>query len=374
MKKEKKLSRGFTVFEILIVLTIIATLSSIIVTSFSQFRNTKILDTGVENTVSILAKARGNTLSSKNSFQYGVHLEATQVVLFRGGTYTVGDSNNEVSLLDSSLEISTIALTGGGSNVIFDRLTGKTSQGGTIIIRVKSDVSKTKTITINGTGLVSMTDTTTSASYAFSEGAGPTTADSSGNGNTGTLTNDPLWVAGKNGNGLFFDGMNSYVVIPNTSSVDIGGTDLTISMWAKIISTSSLADYILVAKPWNASTMSPPYFQYDVEYDNNENKTVDFYFGDTTSTNRGPYSVTPPVDTWTHIAFTYDGTSVKGYLDGVQEFSTPTTGSIQARGQSLRLGTDGQFYQNYYGSLDDVRIYNRALTQAEIQTDMNTPL
>lgn len=144
--------------ELVVVFAIIVLLASIIITSFSQFRNTKVLDTGVENTLSALAKARGNTLSSKNAYQYGVHFEAAQAVLFRGATYSSSDTSNETIALDSALEIYPIppSLTGGGSDVLFDRLTGKTSQNGTVVIRVKSDTSKTKMITINATGIASV--------------------------------------------------------------------------------------------------------------------------------------------------------------------------------------------------------------------------
>lgn len=148
-------SKGITALELLMVVAIMAILAAIVVSPFAQFRNSKVLDTAGENALSILTKARGNTLSSKNSYQYGVHFESSQVVLFRGATYSPSDVNNEIVVLDSALEISSISLTGAGSDVLFDRLTGKTSQDGTIIIRIKSDISKTRTITVNATGVVS---------------------------------------------------------------------------------------------------------------------------------------------------------------------------------------------------------------------------
>ncbi len=152
----QSLKKGFTMLEIVVVVAIVMILASVIITSFSKFRNNKVLDTGVENTLSVLAKARGNTLSSKNAYQYGVHFEASQAVLFRGATYNSSDTNNEVAPLDNALEISSVSLTGGGSDVLFDRLTGKTSMDGTVIVRVKSDTAKTKTVTINGTGIASV--------------------------------------------------------------------------------------------------------------------------------------------------------------------------------------------------------------------------
>jgi prepilin-type N-terminal cleavage/methylation domain-containing protein len=147
--------RGVTLLEFVVVIAIVVVLTSIIVNSFSAFKNNKVLDTGVENILSVLAKARGNTLASKNAYQYGVHFESAQIVLFQGAVYSVSDPNNEIISLDTSLEVSSISLAGGGSEVIFDRLTGKTSENGTIVIRVKSDTTKTKTITIDATGIAS---------------------------------------------------------------------------------------------------------------------------------------------------------------------------------------------------------------------------
>ena len=73
MKKEKNLSQGVTALELLMVVAIMAILAAIVISPFAQFRNSKVLDTAGENALSILARARGNTLSSKNSYQYRVH-------------------------------------------------------------------------------------------------------------------------------------------------------------------------------------------------------------------------------------------------------------------------------------------------------------
>src|SRR3990172_786176 len=145
MKKEKNLSRGVTALELLIVVAIMAILAAIVISPFAQFRNSKVLDTAGENALSILARARGNTLSSKNSYQYGVHFESAQMILFRGAIYNSLDANNEAVALDGALEIYPTP----------PSLTGKTSQDGTVVIRVKSDTSKTRTITVNATGVVS---------------------------------------------------------------------------------------------------------------------------------------------------------------------------------------------------------------------------
>jgi len=94
-------------------------------------------------------------LSAKDSYAYGTHFEFSRIVLFRGATYSSSDTNNKTVLIDGAVEISNISLAGGGQNALFQRLTGKTSQSGTITIRLKSDNSKTKTITIEASGVAS---------------------------------------------------------------------------------------------------------------------------------------------------------------------------------------------------------------------------
>ncbi len=210
------------------------------------------------------------------------------------------------------------------------------------------------------------------AAYAFAEGSGTMTADSSGNGNTGILSGATWTTAGKYGTALAFDGVSSYVTAPNSPSLDLAGTNLTLAMWANI-TDSEASDYVILTKPWYPDSMTSPYHQYGIVFSQSR-KTVDFYFGDPSEILHGPFSMLVFLGVWTHIAFTYDGTTVRGYLDGVRQFSTADTESIQARGNDLRLGVDGAYQQAYKGQLDEVRIYNRALSAAEIQAAMITPV
>lgn len=147
--------RGVTAMELLISLAILAMISGIVVSFFSGFRESKVLDTGVEDVVSLLNEARLDTLSSKSDLQYGVHFESGRMVLFRGTVFSEPNVDNVEVVLNSVLEISNIALTGGGANVLFDRLTGKTSQYGAVTLRVKNAPSRSVLITIEPTGVAS---------------------------------------------------------------------------------------------------------------------------------------------------------------------------------------------------------------------------
>ena len=119
--------------------------------------------------------------------------------------------------------------------------------------------SSSATVTVSNsapppTGLV--------AGWGFNEGTGTAAADASGNGNTATLLNGPSWVAGKYGTGLSFDQLNDYLSLPNSSSLDISGNALTMSMW--INPGSITGDSVVLGKFWNAD-MTSPFYQYGLE-------------------------------------------------------------------------------------------------------------
>jgi hypothetical protein len=75
-----------------------------------------------------------------------------------------------------------------------------------------------------------------------------------------------------------------------------------------------------------------------------------------------------------HFAWTYDGAEVRGYIDGALHATIAAPGAIPSRQGPLVVGADGSLAQLFGGRVDDLRIYRRALTAAEIQTDMATPV
>jgi hypothetical protein len=85
-----------------------------------------------------------------------------------------------------------------------------------------------------------------------------------------------------------------------------------------------------------------------------------------------PYPV--PLNTWTHLAVTYDGAMMHFYVNGNETATKSVTGAIQTNSNPLRIGGNVPYGQYFQGSIDEVRVYGRALSQAEIRTDMNTPI
>ena len=91
----------------------------------------------------------------------------------------------------------------------------------------------------------------------------------------------------------------------------------------------------------------------------------------TTVTFAAPHSCA--ASTWTHLAATYDGNVLALYVNGVQNATLLTSGPIVTSTGSLRIGENTIWGEAFTGQIDEVRIYNRALAAAEIQSDMTRP-
>jgi glucose/arabinose dehydrogenase len=201
------------------------------------------------------------------------------------------------------------------------------------------------------------------AAYSFDEGSGMGVADASGSGNGGSIGTATWSTAGKYGSALSFNGSSALVTVPDSSSLRL--TDgMTLEAW--VFPTT-------VNTAWR-----------DVIY-----KGSDDYYLEATSSNSGlpvgggilggaygeAYGTSNlAANVWTHLAATYDGAMVRLYVNGTQVSSTARSGTIKASAGPLTIGGDPLYGQNFSGRIDDVRIYDAALTQAQIQTDMTTPI
>ncbi|MCP4263229.1 MAG: LamG domain-containing protein [Planctomycetes bacterium] len=194
--------------------------------------------------------------------------------------------------------------------------------------------------------------------WRLDDGSGTTAVDSSGNGNDGTFTGDPKWVAGKVGGALSFDG-GDYVTAPGVT--DIKPESLTLMTWVLFDSVAGgRQDYVSKDD--------------DYAFSLHEGAADQKTHGIVTSA--GGWSVVHgdtvvETDTWYHSAMTYDsGTQMLLlYLDGEVdgELSVPA-GVEHRRGGPLTIGTfSGRDLQ---GKLDDIKIFDEALSQGQIKGEM----
>jgi hypothetical protein len=202
------------------------------------------------------------------------------------------------------------------------------------------------------------------ASFGFNEGSGATVFDSSGKNNIGTIANATWTAAGKFGSALSFNGTSSWVTVLDAPSLDLTN-GLTLEAWVK---PSTLTGWRTALLKESAGGLS--YALYAHNNTPNPAVTVQIGGGDRSAGGTSPL----PLNTWTHLAATYDGAQLRLYVNGVQAGSRAQTGNIAVSAAPLRVGGNAVWTEFFAGLIDEVRVYNRALSPAEIQADMNAPV
>lgn len=152
---------AFTLVEILVVIFILAVLGMVSVPAFDAFLKSSDVDNGMQEFHMALRLAQSKTVSSENESQYGVYVDTAaaphKYVIFKGASYAARDAAFDQSFwLPKTTEFSAISL-GGGSEVVFNKLTGYATQSGSVAVRLTADTSKIKTVYIAGSGVLSFT-------------------------------------------------------------------------------------------------------------------------------------------------------------------------------------------------------------------------
>jgi hypothetical protein len=206
------------------------------------------------------------------------------------------------------------------------------------------------------------------AGYGFNEGSGTTAASVLGTLN-GAISGATWSTAGKFGNALSFDGVNDWVTVADANALDLT-TAMTLEAWVfpTAIGSGSWRNVIIKERP-NGEV-------YNL-YANTTGNIPQVYVvrAAQTGTPLGASGVTAvPLNVWTHLAATYDGTTLRLYVNGTQAGTQAVSGALVVSTGALRIGGNNLWGEFFQGRIDEVRIYNRALTAAEIATDMNTPV
>jgi hypothetical protein len=189
--------------------------------------------------------------------------------------------------------------------------------------------------------------------WNFDEGAGTIAHDSSGNNNDGTIYG-ATWTSGKYGNALQFDGIDDYVLC-GSNSLPTGNAPRTVSLWFKAFDIPSDRNMILAA-------YGQPY-AYDVFYLIIIGETKKVYVGmwgggDTPST-----STSIQAGIWYHVTVTYDGTTARIYLNGIEEGSSPRSFATTLTDFYITDYWPGHYFN---GIIDEVKVYNRSLSAEEV--------
>ena len=184
-----------------------------------------------------------------------------------------------------------------------------------------------------------------------------------GTGTSGTISGAAWVSAGKYGGALSFNGSSARVTVPNSASLQLS-SGMTLEAWVDPASVSSA---------WR-----------DVIYKGNDN----YYLMGTTDHSGVPAGAvavagssahaygagTLPANSWSYLAATYDGTTLRLYVNGTLAASQAASGAITSSINPLTIGSDPIWGQYFNGLIDQVRIYNTPLSASQIQTDMTTPI
>ncbi len=205
------------------------------------------------------------------------------------------------------------------------------------------------------------------AHWKLDDKSGTSATDTSGNGNTGTLTNSPAWTAGKYGSAVRFDGSDDYITAADSSSLDVTRS-ASWAFWFNLASLPSGADGKFIDK-WIGTGNQRSYQIYptttnkisvDISSDGTSGAAVTLNSSDTISAN-----------TWTHASVTYDGATVRMYINGNLQSSTAAISGIFNSTANMSIGGDNLGSTNFAnGRMDDVRIYNYALSSKQIMNIM----
>jgi hypothetical protein len=194
--------------------------------------------------------------------------------------------------------------------------------------------------------------------WTFDEGSGNIAADSSGNGNDGTLNGPLEWTTeGKIGGGMAFTGPYNFVLVEDAPSLNMTD-EITIAAW---INPSWTGNNRILQKSSGGGDN-----QYRLIKEGGNN--IRFHIPPASN-----FEVTgniPPQGEWTHLAATYDGSMIKVYYDGVVVGETEFSGAMGTSDGQLFIGNkwaQAPAGDEFNGLMDDVRIYNRALTLSEIK-------
>jgi len=194
------------------------------------------------------------------------------------------------------------------------------------------------------------------AQYHFDEGKGTAVADSSPFKNVGEAKGGVAWAQGVSGTALSFNGADAYVEVPATASLDLKNGTIEAWVFARVPSggicfapTGAWEDERFVCA---FGFRDPPRMMVTVA----DGKAFAAQEGGAL-----------PLKQWCHVAATCDGTNIVYYLNGAVVLSGAQTVTPVTKGIPLTIGKDCGLAPDFFdGLIDEVSVYNRALTAAEV--------
>lgn len=184
------------------------------------------------------------------------------------------------------------------------------------------------------------------------------------------------WSSGKIGNAMVFDGVNDYVNVPHRNTLNIT-RNITIEMWFKLDTIKDNQFQNLISKRYNSDYTTPYMVGIDSRLTSGYSTSqpgITFLLGEGTSC---AMAKTPPLNiigTWVHFVGRVSGNIVQIFINGVESGTSDTfSGTRQYNFDPVIIGHGGGYPEDYFnGSIDELRILNKALSQQEILEDFKS--
>ena len=205
----------------------------------------------------------------------------------------------------------------------------------------------------------------TLSSDLIAQHAGAKIVDYSNYGNNGTRNFNSTsdfgrnFTDGKFSKALLFDGKNDWINVTNASGLNIIGNSITMEAWVYPITMTTNK-----AGVFRKNRGGPDGgFIFDIDTDDGLRMVLNVSGTQTLLTTAG----IPQNNVWSHVAGTYDGTTMRLYLNGVQVASQASSGSIGVSDENLIIGNDPTLVSPFNGTIDEVAIWNVSLSSDEIR-------
>jgi concanavalin A-like lectin/glucanase superfamily protein/Big-like domain-containing protein len=219
-------------------------------------------------------------------------------------------------------------------------------------------------------GVVDVNVTSLVLALSFNEGTGSTAADSSGLGNKATLSGAAWTPEGAFGGGMSFDGINDLLTVAPHGSLN--ASQVTVEAWVLPVDPSGWRDVLLKQLSNNGAAG----LTYALYANSDTDGGVGAYIRPSgMSSDQHVASVDRlPAGEWHHIAMTYSGTILRLYVDGIEVANRRANTALSTSSLPLFIGGNKLWGEFFKGTIDEVRVYNRALSEGEIVVDMFTPI
>ncbi|PJA00382.1 hypothetical protein COX75_02555 [bacterium (Candidatus Gribaldobacteria) CG_4_10_14_0_2_um_filter_33_15] len=382
---------GFTLFEVLIVIVILAIVFYLGIINFISHQRNIVLDSTAKEIAAYLEQAQNKSIARENDKNWGVYFkngDTDFLELYSTDSNYAGGATSTIVFLPSGIEFSEPA-EGASKEIQFEKLTGKTTSTG-IKLKTKG-TDKVLDISINNEGKIKLTqcpcpgfnktltakadwdagplpqDSNIVGFYQLEEGDGTNVVDQKGTNNlvgTGGIT---YQQSGKVDYCFDFDGSTGFSYKDSGVSGIGGSSGFTISVWVK---RDAINDYYAIWYLGTAGVQSH-YLQF---FNNN---TIHFVIDAGASGYRRKITTNSFSDTanWYHIVAVYNAGDIKIYVNGTEEPGTTDrayTGNVPVINDHLRIANRYQSggINNYFfnGKIDELILWNTALTPDKVST------